>query len=59
MGIGKCTDTFRGIVLIGEGGGEGALRGNFPWRNLSWGKSIFMKGVQVVSSMKVRSSNKT
>ena len=22
------------------------MLGNFPWRNLSWGKKIFMKGAQ-------------
>ena len=47
MVTGKCTDVFRGIFLFRgrfEGGG---FRGRiFPWRNMSWGKRISMKGAQ-------------
>ena len=47
MVIWKCTDVFGGIFRLGGRGlEEGDMLGNFPWRNLSWGKKIFMKGVQ-------------
>ena len=54
MVIGKCTDVFRGTFFLGRGGG---LRGEdyvgriFPWRNLSWGKRISMKGCAGFSSI--------
>jgi len=39
---------FQRDFLVGGGGGEkrGICGGDFPWRNLSWGKKISMKGVQ-------------
>ena len=48
MVIGKCRDVFRGIFGW-EGGGvekRGLFGGNFPWRNLSWGKKISIKVAQ-------------
>ena len=47
MVIGKCTDVFRGICWLGGGVEKRGLRGgSFPWRNLSRGKKISMKGAQ-------------
>ena len=47
MVIGKGTDVFRGIFWLGGGIEKmGLCGGDFPWRNLSWGKKIFMKGTQ-------------
>ena len=47
MVIGKCTGVFRRIFCL-EAGIEkrGICLGNFPSRNLSWGKKISMKGAQ-------------
>ena len=47
MVIGKCTGVFRRIFRL-EAGVEkrGIFLGNFPSRNLSWGKKISMKGAQ-------------
>jgi len=47
MVIGKCTGIFRRIFWL-EAGVEkwGIYWGNFPSRNLSWGKKISMKGAQ-------------
>ena len=47
MVIGKCTGVFRRIFWL-EAGVEkrGICWGNFPSRNLSWGKKISMKGAQ-------------
>ena len=48
MVIGKCTDVFRGILFLFEGGAEGRRLSwrIFPWRNLSWGKKNSMKKAQ-------------
>ena len=47
MAIGKCTGVFRRIFWLGGGVEKrGIYWGNFPSRNLSWGKEISMKGVQ-------------
>ena len=48
MVIGKYTDVFRDIFLVGEGIVEkrGICWGNFLWSNLSWEKKISMKGPQ-------------
>ena len=47
MVIQKCTDVFRGIFWLGRGVEKrGICWGNFPLRNLSWGKKISMKGGQ-------------
>ena len=47
MVIGKCRDVSRGIFWLGGGVEKrGLCEGNFPWRNLSWGKKTSMKGVQ-------------
>ena len=47
MVIGKCTGVFRGIFWLGGGVEKRRIYwGNFPSRNLSWGKKISMKGVQ-------------
>ena len=47
MVIGKCTDVFRKIFWLEGGVGKrGICCGNFPSRNLSWGKTISMKGAQ-------------
>ena len=47
MVIGKCTGVFRRIFWL-EAGVEkrGIYWGNFPSRNLSWGKKISMKRAQ-------------
>ena len=38
---------FQGDFLVGGGVEKrGICWGNFPWRNLSWGKKISMKGAQ-------------
>ena len=47
MVIGKCTDVFRGIFGWGKGPEKrGTCWGNFPSRNMPWGKKISMKGSQ-------------
>ena len=47
MVIWKRTDVFRGIFRLGRGVEKrGICWGNFPWRNLSWGKKVFMEGAQ-------------
>ena len=47
MVIGKCTGVFRRIFWLGGGVEKrGIYWGNFPSRNLSWGKKISMKGAQ-------------
>ena len=46
MVIWKCTDVYRGIFRLGGVEKRGICWGNFPWRNLSWGNKIFMKGTQ-------------
>ena len=47
MVIGKCTDAFWGIFLVGGRIEERGLRGRiFPWKNFSWGKKDSMKRVQ-------------
>ena len=47
MVIWKCTEVFRGIFRLGGGVEKREICwGNFPWRNLSSGKKIFMKGAQ-------------
>ena len=46
MVIGKCTDVFKGILLVGgRVEKSGICWRNFPSRNLS-GKKISMKGAQ-------------
>ena len=48
MVIWKSTDVFGGISRLRGRGVEkrGMYWGNFPWKNLSWGKKSFMKGEQ-------------
>ena len=47
MVIGKCTGVFRRMFWLGGGVEKrGIYWGNFPSRNLSWGKKISMKGAQ-------------
>ena len=47
MVIYKRTVVFRGIFWFGGVVEKrGICWGNFPWRNLSWGKKISMKGAQ-------------
>ena len=47
MVIGKCRDVFRRILWLGGGVKKrGLCGGNFPWRNLSWGKKISIMGAQ-------------
>ena len=47
MVIGKCTGVFRRIFWLEAGVEKRRICwGNFPSRNLSWGKKISMKGAQ-------------
>ena len=47
MVIGKCTGVFGRIFWFGGGVAKRRIYwGNFPLRNLSWGKKISMKGAQ-------------
>ena len=46
LSIGKCTEFFSFFLLGGSVEGRGLLGRIFPWRNLSWGKRISMKGAQ-------------
>ena len=51
MVVGKCTYVFRGIFWLGGGVKKrGICWGNFPSRNLSWGKN-FHKGSAGFSSI--------
>ena len=47
MVIGRCTVVFRRIFWLDAGVEKrGICWGNFPSKNLSWGKKISMKGAQ-------------
>ena len=47
MVIGKCEGVFSRIFWLGGGVEDRGIGwGNFPSRNLSWWKKIFMKGAQ-------------
>ena len=58
MVIGKCRDVFRGIFWLGGAAEKRRLCGrNFPWRNLSWGKKISIKGGAAFFSI-IKKNNK-
>ena len=58
MVIGKCTGVFRRIFLVGGGVEKrGIYWGNFPPRNLLWGKKIYMKGAQDLLALLKKKKN--
>ena len=59
MVIGKCTDVLRGIFWLGGGVEKREICwGNFPWRNLSWGKKIPMYGAKNFLALKKKNNEK-
>ena len=58
MVIGKCTGVFGRIFWLGGGVEKrGIYWGNFPSRNLSWGKKISMKGGQDLLALFKKKNN--
>ena len=58
MVIGKCTGVFRRIFwLEAEAEKREICWGNFPSRNLSWGKTISMKGAQDLLALLEKKNN--
>ena len=52
----KCTDVSEVFFWLGVGRVEerGLCGGNFPWRNLSWGKRISMKGYLIQKRSEIK-----
>jgi len=58
MVIGKCTDVFRGTLLVGGVEWKELCGRIFLWRNLSWGKINSMNGVQDFLALLKKTMNK-